>query len=165
MQNLDWLAEMGPRINYTLYNKDGLIIELELPYRFVLSTDFSFTRERGQRISPQIDLVKNLTNRLKIKFSAKLNWANETLNDYFYQVNSSDVTEVRERYNAKEGYIGNNISTFLVYKGFQVFSIFGVQHSNYQGSANENGPLYRVHSNTSFFMAFNFFFFKSKKTI
>lgn len=163
MDDLDWLGEIGPRVNIDLYKKGPYLIEAELPLRYVFSTDFSFTQYRGLRLYPQIDIRRQLNSKLRLNISFKMNWATEEFNDYFYEVPIKDVTSNRARFNAKSGYVGQDITVFLTYRHEKTFYILGARHSNFKNSTNRASPLFRTDSDTAIYMAFNYFYFQSKK--
>lgn len=163
MDDLDWLGELGPRLNVDLYKKNSWLVEVEFPVRFVFSTDFEFTKKRGYRFYPQLDIRKKLNKNYQINFSLKMNWATESLNDYFYEVDGSDINPNRERYNAKAGYVGSYLSTFLTYKTDKFYIIGGAQYGNYENSSNQNSPLYKSKEDTAVYMALNYFFYQSKE--
>jgi outer membrane protein len=163
MEDLHWLGEIGPRLNVELYKDDKNTIELELPIRFVFSTDFDFTKNRGYRFYPQIDFRRKVSEDFKYSLSVKMNWATEGLTDYFYEVSGQDINSRREKYNAKPGYVGANLSYFISYTSENTFYILGVKYSNYNNSANTDSPLFKVKEDTALFVGLNIFFFKSKK--
>ena len=162
MDDLNWLAELGPRINYTILKQKQHSVELELPIRLVYETDFQFTKEQGHRFVPQIDYKYYFTPKYILNLSFKTVWADEKLNDYFYEVKGSDVTETRGRYNSKGGHLSYDTSAFLLYEGEKLFYLGGFRISNYANSVNNESPLYRVNQDTAVFFAVNYFFYKSK---
>lgn len=163
MSDLDWLGEIGPRLNIEVYKNDDITIEIELPTRFVFSTDFKFTKRRGYRFYPQIDIRKKINSKFKTNLSFKMNWASEELTDYFYEVGPNDILSSRSRYNAKGGYMGRDISANINYRSERLFVILGVRYSNFENSANENSPLFKSKEDTSFFLGLNYFFYQSEK--
>lgn len=163
MKDLDWLGEIGPRLNLMIYKDPKNTIEIELPVRFVFSTDFSFTKHRGYRFYPQIDFRRKVNENFKFSFSIKMNWATEELSDYFYQVSKQDITSKRAAYNAKPGYIGSDLSYFISYNSDDIFYILGAKYGNYEGSANTNSPLYKAKEDISVFFGLSYFFYKSKE--
>lgn len=165
MEDLDWLIEIGPRVNYTIYKTDNSFVEFELPFRFVTSTNGQFTRERGQHITPQIDYRNKFHPYFSYSFSFKLNYGSEVLNDYFYQVEKKDVTAERESYNAKAGYVSNSTSGNLIFSKDDLFIIVGATYATYNNSSNQNSPLFKSENSTSLYIAFNYFFFKSKELV
>lgn len=165
MDDLDWLFELGPRLNYQLFKSESLSIEAELPIRFIYSTDFSFTKHRGQRLYPQIDFTKTINSKIKISTSYKLNWATEELQDYFYEVSEVDQTSTRKMYNAKGGYIGQSLSNFFSYKEENLYFAIGVKYTNYSNAANENSPLFKSKENLTLFVGFNYFFYQSNELV
>jgi len=163
MDDLDWLSEIGPRLNFEVFDNDKLNIELEFPMRLVFSTDFSFTKYRGIRFYPEIDMAYRLTSKIKTKLSLKMNWATEELNDFFYEVSAKDVTTIRPRYDAKGGYIGKAISLSGSYK-LEHGSIFtGVRYNNYSDSTNKRSPLFKSTEDVSLYLGFIYFFYQSSK--
>ena len=167
MDDLHWLFEIGPRYNYKIFKTEKYLLNIELPLRAVASSDFQFSKHRGFRFYPQIDFRYRFTNRFKTAVSLKLNWGTEVLNDYFYEVKKSDViiegANKRDRYNAKGGYISRDISMNMSYAYKSLFVILGAKFSNFEGAINNRSPLYKSSHNSSVFMAFNFFFWKSTK--
>lgn len=161
MDDLDWQFEAGPRATYFFYKSDQRILSLEFPIRFVLSTDFDFTKDQGQRFIPQLDYRENLGHNWRFGLSYKLNYGTEALNDYIYEVKSRDVTADRERFNAKGGFISQDFSTSLVYRTEKFVGIVGYRYSLYDNATNWDSPLLKVHENSAIFMAFNYFFFQS----
>lgn len=163
MDDLDFMFEIGPRASWTLLYDSDQILEVELPYRFVFSTDLEHTENRGFRFQPQIDYRRTVWDRFRVGLSFKLNYGTEKLNDYFYEVQPSDVRADRERYNAKGGYIGQDTSVSLIYRKYPFLFITGYRISNYHGAVNEDSPLFKTYENHSIFIAFNYFFYQSKE--
>ncbi len=163
MDDLDWLYEIGPRLNYDIVQHKLISVELEFPLRLVSSTDGQFTRERGFRFSPRLDLTHRVHREHFIGVGLRVNYATETLNDYFYEVQEKDVTDTREEFDAKAGYIGSDLSLNYIYRKKHLLFITGIRHSRFDGSTNENSPLFRSKETTSLFMAFNYFFYQSKR--
>lgn len=163
MNDLDWLFEIGPRLNFDLHKTSSSATEFELPIRTVLSTDFSFTRSRGYHLAPRLVHQKQINQYFQIGASFSLDYVGEELADYFYEVKGSDINEERYRYNAKGGYLGNRISTSIRYRDDKSFTIVGISYSNYKDAVNENSPLYTSEHNISIFMGFNYLFYESKE--
>lgn len=163
MNDLDWLGEVGPRFNNIIYKDGPTSLEIEIPLRFIFSTDFEFTKARGYRLQPQLDLRHFFGRYLMLNMSFKLNWATEALHDYFYEVKAQDIRPNRQEYNAKPGYLGRSLSSFFIYEFGDLFCVFGARYSDYRGSVNEQSPLFRANNDTAVFLAFNYFFHKSKE--
>lgn len=165
MEDLHWMFEMGPRINYTIYETEKTLFEFELPYRFALSSNGQFTRERGNHINPQLDFRTKIHRDFTLSLSHKIEYATETFQDYFYEVKKEDVTENRPAYNAKGGYLGNSSSLSFQFSKNKLFVILGLSYQTYNGAVNEDSPLFKNTNSTSLFFAFNYFFFQSKELV
>lgn len=163
MDDLDWLFEVGPRLTYFFYRNKKRILSLEFPLRFITSTDGEFTRERGTRFLPQLDYRENLTENWRFGASYKLNYGNETINDYIYEVPERSVTEKREFYDAKAGFISQDLAASFFYRNETFIGVVGVSHRQFHNATNEDSPLLRVKNNTAVFLAFNYFFFQSRQ--
>ena len=164
MDDLDWIAEIGPRLSYIFFDDDNHSLIFSNPVRFAFSTDAKFTRERGYRYNPEIDYRKRLSQLFRLSFGYEINYCSEALCDYFYQVTSSDVTQDRQRYNAKGGLVGDAISSNIIYRARNLTGVLGIKYNRYHGAANENSPLYKVRNGTTVFMALNYFFYQSKES-
>ena len=168
MSDLDWLGEIGPRLTLTIIKSDDRTLKIMLPVRYVFSTNFKHTQERGYRLSPQLSYrFKNsaLIDNQAFFASIAFNTGSQLLQDYFFSVAEEFKTEERKSYRAKSGYMGTNIfagSAFSI-KDLTVFT--GIQYKNYKGSANQNSPLFKREENMTFILGFSYFFHKSKKTI
>lgn len=164
MDDLDWLMEIGPRIVYKFFNNDHHKLQFELPFRLVYSTDFSHTQYRGYRIAPELDYTNlGFSEHINLFLSFGLNFGSEFLNDYFYEVPRKFVTSHRPYYNAEAGYIGSYLSLGLTLPLKKVKYFSGVTYHSFQGSSNEESPLYRSGNNISLFLGFNYFFIQSEK--
>lgn len=163
MADLDFMMELGPRANWTLLFDEEQILELEFPYRYVFSTDLEHTEHRGYRFVPQIDYRRTIWRRFRIGLSLALNYGTEKLNDYFYEVNGSDINSKRERFNAKAGYIGQYTSVNFIYRHYPALFDMGYRVSNHNGATNQNSPLFKTTENHSIFFAFNYWFYQSKQ--
>ncbi|MBD64591.1 MAG: hypothetical protein CME62_05265 [Halobacteriovoraceae bacterium] len=164
MDDLDLLLEFGPRLSYILHKNNGHEWEIELPLRYVFSTDFNFTSHRGYRLQPQLDYRYKFFEYFILSMGYKLNYATEKLSDYFYEVDDKDIIpNIRERYNASAGYIGQDLSVSFMVRYFKFFGIIGVRTSQYHDASNEESPLFKSRENSSTFIAFNYFFYASEE--
>jgi MipA family protein len=146
MADLDWLGEVGPRLQITLARaaKDAKI-DLELPIRAVLSTDFSSIEHQGFIFAPELAYQNDnfMGKGIELKLGLSLDFASEGLADYFYEVPSSFVTSTRSVYNAKAGYMGARLQ-LSAYKPitdrWRVFA--GINGEFHHGAANKSSPLF-----------------------
>ena len=161
MEDLAFVLEMGPRLIYTLFEEDAQSLLLQLPYRFAIATDLSFTREIGTRINPEIEYTRLVTNKVRLRFGLEMNYASEVYNDYIYEVENKYATPKREAYNGKGGYLGSSVTAAAIYRGRKFTSFIGLSYNRYDRSANENSPLYKIKEGSGIAIGMNYFFYSS----
>lgn len=147
MPDLDHMAEVGPRIQWTFARAARWArMDLELPVRAVFSTDFSSVEHRGFLVEPQLAYQHEnfLDTGTKLKLGLSTIFADEDLQDYFYQVDVPFVTAVRPAYDGQAGYLGSRLRLLLLHPMSKRLRLFvaGDLHSHH-GASNENSPLYR----------------------
>jgi MipA family protein len=146
MEDLNWLGEVGPRLQIVLARaaRDAKI-ELELPVRAVLSTDFSNLDHQGYIFAPELAYQNDnfLGQDIQLKLGISVDFASEGLSDYFYGVSSKFATSNRTVYNAKAGYMGTRLQ-LSAYKPltdrWRVFA--GINGQFHHGAANKSSPLF-----------------------
>jgi hypothetical protein len=151
MEELDWLAEIGPRLQVNLLETGdrsrGARLDFELPIRGVFSTDFSESPEwQGIIFSPGLAYRnKNLSDSgVDVSMSAEAIFASEKLMDYFYEVDPQFVRSNRSAYDADAdaGYLGSRFSLkFRRNIGSRVTAFLNTSMQNYTGSTNSDSPL------------------------
>ena len=103
MPDLDHMGELGPRLQWTFARAARWAkFDLELPIRAVFSTDFSSLEHRGFLLEPQIAYQHDnfLESGTKLKLGVSSIFADEDLQDYFYQVDAPFVTTTRRAFDA-----------------------------------------------------------------
>ena len=151
MADLDWLGEVGPRLQITLARaaKDAKI-DLEIPVRAVLSTDFSNIDHQGFIFAPELAYQNEnfMGAGIELKLGLSLDFASEGLADYFYEVPTNFATTTRSVHNAKAGYMGTRLQ-LSGYKPitdrWRVFA--GINGEFHHGAANNSSPLFLNTSN------------------
>ena len=147
MPDLDYMAEVGPRLQWTFARAARWArMDLELPVRAVFSTDFSSVEHRGFLVEPQLAYQHEnfLDTGAKLKLGLSTIFADEDLQDYFYQVDVPFVTAVRPAYDGRAGYLGSRLRLLFLHPVSKRLRLFvaGDLHSHH-GASNENSPLYR----------------------
>jgi outer membrane scaffolding protein for murein synthesis (MipA/OmpV family) len=147
MPDLDYLGEIGPRLQITLARaaRDAKI-DLELPLRAVFSSDFSEVKFRGVVFHPE--LAYQHANFLDTGVGLKLGigpiFATEDLMDYFYEVSPTYATAARPVYDADGGYLGSQVGLRLTRPVGERIRLYGVFNAGiYPGATNEDSPLFR----------------------
>jgi outer membrane protein len=158
MPDLDFIFELGPQLRIRLskfefehHGKGELFLNLQA--RAAFSTDFSGIDERGYVFQPVFSYRQRglLSEKTALFVSLSPTWATEKLHDYFYQVGSNVATEQRQAYDAKNGYLGTDLSVGLSFNATEDIRIFTFARASlHSGSANEDSPLFRDKSTYSY---------------
>lgn len=140
MSDLDFALEIGPRLNYTLYDDKEHKVTFRLPVRAVVSTNIQNIDTQGFLVAPNVDYK---FRKNKVQFRAKTGpiWADKTYHNYFYGVSKSDETAQRASYNAQGGYNGYRNTLSLKYtQNAWNYGAF-VSYFNIDGAVFEDSPL------------------------
>jgi len=158
MPDLDFIFELGPQLKLRLskfefeqHGKGELFLNLQA--RAAFSTDFSGINKRGYVFQPVFSYRQRgwLSEKTALSVSLSPTWATEKLHDYFYQVDSDFVTQQRQAYDAKSGYLGTDLSIGLSFNATKDIRIFTFARTSlHSGSANEDSPLFRDKSTYSY---------------
>lgn len=154
MPDLDFIFELGPQLRMRLskfefeqHGKAELFLNLQA--RAAFSTDFSGIDKRGYVFQPVLSYRQRgwLSEKTALSFSLSPIWATEKLHDYFYQVGNDFITDQRQAYDAKSGYLGTNFSVGVSFNATEDIRIFTFARASlHTGSANENSPLFKNNS-------------------
>lgn len=151
MDDLDLLGEIGPQLTLKLLPEAGPhALNLGLPFRAVVSTDFSSLEYQGFVVNPELTYQYNSPRRSGPRLFVGLGpiFGFGGLNDYFYEVRGSDVGTGRPRYRADDGYLGTELTLGAgIGLTDQVRLFAGTQLGYWRGSANDDSPLFQ--SNTT----------------
>lgn len=164
MPGLDWIGEIGPRANIHLVRSPRARLDLQIPVRWVFSTNFKNLISRGWILSPEFDLRLLLSEKyeLGMGLSSGPVWTTESLQDYFYEVDPKFATSSRPAYEAASGYLGWRSSVSLSKTFFDDFIAFvGVSQSNYSRAKNKNSPLFRDPMTESYFFGLAWVVYRS----
>ncbi len=169
MPDLDWLGEVGPRLQVTLARaaRDAKI-DLELPLRAVFSTDFSSVDFRGFIFAPEIAYqhADFLGWDLNLKLGLSADFASRDLAGYFYDVPATFVAASRPAYSADAGYMGAKLRLRgLVPLGSRWKAFAALQGDFHHGAANDASPLFKRESNVSFGLGAIWSFWQSDKMV
>jgi len=154
MPDLDATLEIGPALNIALIrSKDAAEkLELRLPVRTVIASDFSHFRHIGWIFQPNLSLdFKNvLENRgWNLGLRASLIYTDRRYNQYFYAVDPMFATADRPAFNPSGGYGGTTLLAALS-KRFPNFWVGAfAKWDSVGGAVFADSPLVRTRSNLS----------------
>lgn len=152
MPDLDPTVEIGPSLNFALFRSGNGAekLELRLPVRTVISTDFSHFRQAGWIFQPNLNMdFKNTLGNpgWNLGLQAGLIYTDRRYNQYFYAVDPMFATADRPAYNPSGGYAGTTFITALS-KRFPGFWVGGfAKWDSVSGAVFADSPLVRAKSN------------------
>jgi len=154
MPDLDATLEIGPSLNIALFRSENGMekLELRLPVRTVIASDFSHFRHIGWIFQPNLSLdFKNvLGNRgWKLGLQSSVIYTDRRYNQYFYAVDPMFDATDRPAYNPSGGYGGLNLLAAVSkrFPGFWVGAF--AKWDTVSGAVFADSPLVRTRSNFS----------------
>ena len=146
MPDLDATLEIGPSLNLKLLETAGrkTQVELRLPARAVLASDFSYVRQVGWVFQPNISVdVRDPLGHAgwKLGVLAGPIFSDRRYHRYFYEVAPAFATAARPAYTPGGGYAGTQLIGALS-KRYREFWVGGfVKWDTLHGAAFEDSPL------------------------
>lgn len=160
MPDLDFLFEFGPQLELRLYDRvlatgGQLQARFTSEVRAVFVTDFKQVQAQG--VIAELGLGLNYRNvkgsGIDLYSAIDASYANEKLQDYFYEVSPEFVTPSRPLYDAKGGFLKSRVLLGVglqVRKNLRVF--LGTFVSLHSGASNKDSPLFETTRQTGFAM-------------
>jgi len=156
MPDLDFLFELGPQLEVSLIDRPAgsggrLQVEFATKLRAVVSTDFRGVRAQGFVAEAGVDVARRrvLGSRLDLVAGFDVTFADERLQDYFYEVDPAFATPARAAHDARAGYLGSELSLGVAIRARRDVRVFaGARTGLYAGAANEDSPLFETTSST-----------------
>jgi outer membrane scaffolding protein for murein synthesis (MipA/OmpV family) len=152
MPDLDATLEIGPSLNFLLsrWADRKTRLELRLPVRAALASDFSHVNLAGWVFQPNLNLdVRDVLGHggWKLGVLAGPMFSDRRYNQYFYGVDPAFATAGRPAYNASGGYAGTQLITALSkrYRGFWVGAF--AKWDTLNNAVFTDSPLVKTHQN------------------
>ncbi len=163
MPDIDAIIELGPRIQFNLYESDNknLRFRLGLPFRAAVATDIGHTKAIGWVFSPYLQL--RYYSGWESAISIGPVWASEEYHDYFYEVASEYATASRPAYDAKAGYSGSRITLTVSRRFNRIWFGFFAKYDNLNNAAFIDSPLIRQKDSLMMGFALSWVFKESKQ--
>lgn len=158
MPNLDWTAEIGPRLIYYFYrNPEVAQLRVGIPVRANFATDFVKWYGVGYVFAPtvQFDKYNFLAGNLDLFIQYTARFITEGVADFFYRVDPQFQSAERAAYKGQPGFLSHEYSLALKYRFNQKNLIVGTQYSDFSQSANTGSYLHRSNINWSYVLAFS----------
>jgi outer membrane scaffolding protein for murein synthesis (MipA/OmpV family) len=172
MPELDYLFEVGPQLVYRLsdfnFSHGGTgRLNARLQARAVFSTDFDDIDHRGYVFEPTLSYQQRgvLFEDTGLNASLRFSFATEQLHDYFYQVDDVFITDTRQGYDAKGGYLGAELSVGVSFPLTEsIRGFLGGSLQFHHGAANEDSPLFEERFTYSLAAGFVWRLYQSEQT-
>lgn len=149
MPDLDWLGEIGPRVEWTVARTAGDVarVTVDLPVRTVWSTDFSERfKYRGIVAQPQVVYRHDdiLGSAVRLRLGLASTFGTGELMDMFYGVAPRYATATRPAYDANAGYLGSHLRLTAGRAVTPWASVYGLlEGRSHHGATNSESPLFR----------------------
>ena len=152
MPDLDATLEIGPSLNVALFRSGSERLELRLPVRTILASDFSHVRQAGWIFQPNlsVDFRNVLGNRgWNLGVQGSLIYTDRRNNRYFYAVDPTFANANRPAFDPSGGYGGSSLLA-TVSKRFPGFWFGGfAKWDSIGGAVFADSPLIKARSNLS----------------
>jgi len=161
MDDLDWILEIGPTLQYQLYKSDKQLLRADWPLRAAFSMGDPLLRHQGWISNPRL-YHNTYLGPWTVTATLGLVFSDRRYHGYFYDVDERDVTADRSLYQSSSGYTGSRFS-IGVNRRYRQFSMGAVaRYYDLDGAANEDSPLFRQSSSFSFNLFFAWLFSESR---
>jgi len=173
MPDLDFLFELGPQLELRLIDRvageDGRVqLGFVAELRAVVATDFRGIGAQGFVAEIGVEAARRrvFDTGLDVVGALGVTFADERLQDYFYEVEPEYARPARAAYDARGGYLGTELSLGVVIRPSETLRVFlGVQSGLYAGAANEESPLFETTASTGAALGVAWTFARSARTI
>lgn len=140
MPDLDLTGEIGFQFIYEFYKDGPTVLELELPIRAVLSTDFTNLVYRGIVSNPQLKLSLNYSE-FEWTFRSGFMIADKDYNSYYYSVSQEYTKPSRTLYSAEGGFSGFRNRIGMTYQKGSWWGGAFISHYSIQSAVFRDSPL------------------------
>lgn len=166
MPNLDWTAEIGPRLVYYFYRDPKVAqVRIGIPLRTNIATTFVKWYGVGYVFAPtlQFDQYNLIMDRLDLLFHYTAHFISEGVADYFYRIDTQYQTPQRNAYEGHAGFLGNEVTLAIKYGFGNKNIIVGAQFADFSQSANRGSYLHRSDVNWSFVLGLGWVLYQSEE--
>ena len=172
LPDLDFIFELGPRFNVPLLdvtnNSIRSRVNWETSLRIALSTDFRNLDYRGLVLNTKLGYRAGgfYNGKLSFNTSVASTWLGSQLSEYFYSVPREFATDTRPEFNADAGFL--NVEAFfgVNFKPTPALNtFFGFRYASFNGSENEDSPLFEDDTNTGIIAAVSWKLYQSKRVV
>lgn len=166
MPGLDPLIELGPELEYRLWQNSDTSHQLWLkfPFRTVFSIGNPLIDYQGLSFSPYLNYRVNIRKPgtlWRYRVSIGPIFGDEKYHNYFYEVDNEFVTAEREEYHADTGYSGSRITMTLAKNTRKYFVGIFARYDSIDEATFEDSPLIETRNYFIMGLAFAWIFVDS----
>lgn len=164
MDDLDWIAELGPTLQYQLFKNDKHLLRFDVPLHGAFTVGDSFFRHQGWTVNPRlhhsVDLGPwQLTSKLGPVFSDR------RYHGYTYNIDQQDVRADRAFYQSNSGLTATRFSVSLKRRFNHYYVSLSAGYYDLHGAASEDSPLVKQDDYFSVALVFSRILAKSKTLV
>ena len=170
MPNLDPTLEIGPSLNIMLHKTASgkAEVELRLPVRAVIGSDFSYLRSVGWIFQPILNMdVKDPFGQTGWNLGTAIGpiFANRRYNQYFYGVDAQYARLDRPSYSARGGYAGTQFVVAMTKRFPTIWTTGFMKLDTLQGAVFEDSPMVKTKRYATVGFAITWIFSESTETV
>ncbi|MDH5599989.1 MAG: MipA/OmpV family protein [Gammaproteobacteria bacterium] len=162
MANLSMVVELGPRIQFSLYQSEDKNIRLRFALPLRQAYELGQFESIGWVFSPYLQL-RYFNSGWETAVSTGPVWATEKYHDYFYQVTPQYVTANRTQYDAQAGYSGSRVTLSISKRFDDIFFGLFARYDDLHGATYIDSPLVKQKDSFMIGIALSWVFKKSEK--
>lgn len=166
MPDLDPVVELGPALKIALgQTAGGYQMQLQLPLRRSIATDFQHTRAIGWRFVPQFNLSGPRGSAWRLGANFALHFADDDYHDYYYTVAPAFATAQRPFYDAAGGYSGASVLFSATRRTGRMWFGSFLRYDNLSGAVFADSPLVETEHALMAGVGVAWLFGKSSRTV
>ncbi|MDY6904350.1 MAG: MipA/OmpV family protein [Thermodesulfobacteriota bacterium] len=166
MPDLDPVGEIGPSLNYLLYDGDQTRVRMRLPVRAIFSSDLTYIDDHGWKTHPNINVkVADVWKGWHLGITLGPIFAGNRYHAYYYEVEPAYATPVRPVWRAKGGYSGTALMLSASRRFGDIWAGMFVRYDNLDGAAFIGSPLVETRHAVMAGLAISRVFWRSERTV
>ena len=158
MDDLMWITEIGPTLDYQAYQSTESAVTIRFPLRKAIATDLQHWQSTGWRFEPQIRWRQQLSNTIQLTTQLAALWSTAQYHQYLYGVTAEQAMQQRPQYSADSGFSGWRLSGGLSWRCKNWWFGGFVRYDNLQQAKFNASPLAERQHNISYGLAFAWIF-------
>lgn len=170
MPDLDPTFEIGPSLNFMLFQSQSnqAQIDIRLPLRAVIGSDFTYLRSVGWIFQPLLNLdVRDVFNQPGWNLGTAIGpiYTDRRYNQYFYGIDTRYSIADRPAYSAQGGYGGTQFVIALTKRSPAYWTSGFVKLDTLRGAAFEQSPLVKTRQYATVGFAITWIFAESSTKV